>query len=590
MDESQSGPEVVDDRFRVAIQAHGEKVVDWRKTGKGGNRDDRMMRQVTVSLPPKISDFEPVLPPEIGAQADRAIASIVRLDSGHGQTLGVLSVLLLRAESVASSKIENVEATMEDFAKATHGVKANSSATSMVASANALDSLILSVNDHGDVLLENVLAAHRILMADDPHESRYAGRLRDMQNWIGGSDFAPRNALYVPPPADTVQGYLEDLLIFVNRDDVPVLVQAAVAHAQFESIHPFTDGNGRIGRALINAILRRRGVTEQVVVPLASALVAKREAYFEVLSAYREGDAGPIVRAFAHASQTSARESVLTATRLAEMPAQWEAMYREEMGRAPRVGSAASKILGQLLAVPFFTSEEIEDSIGGSESAIYSGIEKLAQAGVLRPLTNRKRRQVWCAGLLIDELEDLGQRIAYQTVSDPTWREIQLQVTSSHLRQLSASLASVQKAISHANLTGAMRLSVSAAMASEAVRIQLAESLRISDSIRAHYANLIMSSDLREAFEIVGKSSSVILTGQTLKVTETIREGLGQWAELSEKLARSVRLPESVAQSLRDGVSQSRETLPSESDNVTGLEETEDSKEVDGSNEPDTRL
>ena len=108
-------------------------------------------------------------------------------------------------------------------------------------------------------------------MRDDPGESAYAGRLRDMQNWIGGSDHSPRGALYVPPPPETVADYLADLLDYANRDDVPTLVQAAIAHAQFESIHPFTDGNGRIGRALINTVLRRRGATTRVVIPLASA-------------------------------------------------------------------------------------------------------------------------------------------------------------------------------------------------------------------------------------------------------------------------------------------------------------------------------
>ena len=107
----------------------------------------------------------------------------------------------------------------------------------------------------------------------------------------------PRGALYIPPP-ETVPGYMDDLVTFADRSDMPALLQAAIAHAQFESIHPFTDGNGRIGRALINAILRRRGATTRVVVPLASALVARRENYFDVLGSYRSGDLAPLVGTF----------------------------------------------------------------------------------------------------------------------------------------------------------------------------------------------------------------------------------------------------------------------------------------------------
>lgn len=98
---------------------------------------------------------------------------------------------------MASSKIEHVQASIDDFARATYGVRSNESATSMVASVDALDSLIRTVEHHGAITLENILEAHRVLMMDDPAESEYAGRVRDMQNWIGGSDYAPRNASYV---------------------------------------------------------------------------------------------------------------------------------------------------------------------------------------------------------------------------------------------------------------------------------------------------------------------------------------------------------------------------------------------------------
>jgi Fic family protein len=110
---------------------------------------------------------------------------------------------------------------------------------------------------------------------------------------------------------------VHDLIAFANRNDLPVLVQAAIAHAQFESIHPFTDGNGRIGRALINAILRRRGATTHVVVPLASALVAHRDRYFDLLNSYRDGNVRPLMASFADASRIAAVESRTTASRLA---------------------------------------------------------------------------------------------------------------------------------------------------------------------------------------------------------------------------------------------------------------------------------
>lgn len=400
----------------IELTPHTRRVEPWQQRSRGGTREDRMMREVTVWLPPTIVDLQVSVPSDIGAEMDAALREIAALDETHGEHLGSLSTLLLRAESVASSKIEHVEASMDDFARALHGLRSNLAATSMVASTAALDDLIRSVQDGQDVELADVYRAHRVLMADDPQERAYAGRARDVQNWIEGSDHSPRLASYVPPPPRTVEGYLDDLIRFSNRTDVGVLVQAAVAHAQFESIHPFTDGNGRIGRALINTILRRRGATRRVVVPLASAIVARRESYFASLDAYRAGDAGPIVKSFARASRIAAEESRVTADRLADLPAEWQ-----EAAARPRQGSAAARILDGLLSTPVFSADDAEHRVGGATSSVYAAINRLHEAGVIRPLTTRTRNQVWVAAALADELDDLGQRIAARAHRE--WRE-----------------------------------------------------------------------------------------------------------------------------------------------------------------------
>ena len=143
---------------------------------------------------------------------------------------------------------------------------------------------------------------------------------------------------------------MDDLVTFADRSDMPALLQAAIAHAQFESIHPFTDGNGRIGRALINTILRRRGATTRVVVPLASALVARRENYFDALGSYRSGDLAPLAGIFVRSTRIAAAESRITAQRLHEIPGQWL-----ELTGQVRRGSAAAKILALLPGVPILS-------------------------------------------------------------------------------------------------------------------------------------------------------------------------------------------------------------------------------------------
>lgn len=554
----------------VAVAAHGEKVVPWRQSRKSGSREDRMLSEITVSLPPKVGDCTPGLPALVAAQGDRALAAITRLDSSHGDHLAALSVLLLRAESVASSKIEHLEASMEDFARASHGVRSNVSAMSMVASADALETLISTVDGQQDISLDNVLAAHKILMREDASEATYAGKLRDVQNWIGGSDYSPRNALYIPPPPETVVGYLEDLLEFANRDDIPVLAQAAIVHAQFESIHPFTDGNGRIGRALINTILRRRGVTTRIVVPLASALVAKKDSYFEVLMAYREGDAGPIIRAFARAAETGAREAQRTAHHLADLPHQWKEIYRNASGKLPREGSAARKILDYLPSLPFFTSEEMEDCIGGATSSVYAAIEKLAEMGILRPLTNRKRKQIWCAAATINELEDLGERVARRTTADTEWREIQSQVIADLVRQDRNRLAHISGLLSEVFDSQVLQEASSAESHIVERWAELVSSVRIPEVVWSNLDRLEISSVLREA---IGQARFRQLANVELGKRESLSESLLGLAlrlpDLSEHLVRSTRMPESVIEAL-ERTQEISETSEERSSDVDG--------------------
>ncbi len=387
--------------------AHQRETRPWSQAFRQGPREDRMFSSVDVWLPPMIADREPILTSALVSSMDAAAREITVLDqSVHAANLQAVSSMLLRSESVASSKIEHVEASITDYARAMYGSKANSSARSMVAATAALQTMIETVSTTGVISLESLTTAHHALMADDSAESKYAGRLRDMQNWIGGSDFSPRGAQYIPPPPETVADYMDDLIRFANRDDIPALAQAAIAHAQFESIHPFTDGNGRIGRALVNAILRRRGTTTKVVIPIASALVARTDHYFGLLDRYRTGNAAAMVHALAGASSIAARESQVTAVNLRQIPDEW----RGRLGRV-RANSATFWLLDTIAANPVVTAEGAARSFRAPTSSIYSSIQRLVDADILIPLTDRKRDQVWGANDILDELEDLGTRI-----------------------------------------------------------------------------------------------------------------------------------------------------------------------------------
>ncbi len=399
-------PEITADSTGPAWPAHTRQPRPWHQRARSGTREDRMMSTVDVSLPPFIADRPMSLSGPLASATEAALREISALDHDQGAALGSLGTMLLRTESVASSKIERVQADIDDYARALHGSRANTSAVSMVAATTALTAMIGDVGRTRVIDLDTMTRAHHALMADDPHEQGEAGRLRTVQNWIGGSDHSPRGALYVPPPPEAVEDYLHDLIRFTNRDDLPSLGQAAIAHAQFESIHPFTDGNGRIGRALVNTILRRRGVTSNVVIPIASSLVARRDAYFATLDAYRDGDTAPIVEAFARAATIAAAESRITARRLATA-----VDVMTQMAGPVRRDSTTAKLVARLPSDPVLSADDARAATGSSSTALYDALDRLHRAGVIRPLTDRKRNQVWGATLILDELEDLGLRI-----------------------------------------------------------------------------------------------------------------------------------------------------------------------------------
>ena len=381
--------------------------IPWQQQVRAGTREDRMVRSIKVCIPPEIAHRTFTLSSDLIAKSESAIKAIANLDNAYGEILKPLEHLLIRTESIASSKIENLFATSEEYAQAQHGNKSNSSAVAMVAGTHALATLIASVDSNKTISDTSIKMAHQLLMKDVPREQDSAGTYRRVQNWIDGSNHSPLGAIFVPPPPEMVKNLMQDLLKFANRDDVPALAQAAIAHAQFETIHPFTDGNGRIGRALINAILRRRMVTTRVIVPIASSLAAQRTGYFEDLSRYRTGHFENLLIRFADASIIAASEASTTAKYLAELPATW----KTKLGIV-RSGGSTSKLLEFLISNPVFSAEELIGVIGKNPSGIYRTISKLQSVGILVPVTTRKRNQIWASYDVLQELDDLDQRIA----------------------------------------------------------------------------------------------------------------------------------------------------------------------------------
>jgi Fic family protein len=209
----------------------------------------------------------------------------------------------------------------------------------------------------------------------------------------------------VPPPPDAVGALLEDLCVLGNSEHLPPLLQAAVVHAQFETIHPFDDGNGRTGRVLIHIILRRRKLAPAYVPPISVVLAADQGSYIDGLTEFRAGDVAGWVERFATATARAALLAASYLERVAQLQDGWRHQVRERLRL--RADAAGWAIIDVLPAHPVITVPVAVTATGRSKSSTTLAVDQLVDADVLRPLSESKRNRAWEATGLLDLLADL---------------------------------------------------------------------------------------------------------------------------------------------------------------------------------------
>ncbi|WP_072804054.1 Fic family protein [Rhodococcoides yunnanense] len=380
----------------------------WQSSSAAASRTQRRLHAGGVyraAVPPRIADLELRLTDDVSAESEDALREIVRFDEYASQRLGSstelapMSSILLRSESAASSQIENLTVGARSLALAELGSPTSRNASIVGGNVRAMEAA-LAVGS--TVSAESVLAMHQALMepAGDPD----AGRWRTQQVWIGGSDFGPHQAAFVPPHHERLEAYLGDLFTFASRTDLPVLPQVAVAHSQFETIHPFTDGNGRTGRSLIHTMLRTAGVVERVTVPLSAGLLADTAAYFASLDEYRQGDVEPIIRRLNAAAFAAVSNGRMLVDELADVRERFVASV------VARRESVVWSLLDALIAQPVIDNPFAQRTFGVSDIAAQRAIDRLVDAGILYQTSKGRRNRVWQADEIIDALDRFAER------------------------------------------------------------------------------------------------------------------------------------------------------------------------------------
>jgi Fic family protein len=354
------------------------------------------------------------------ADAERAIVGF----DAHAVALAdteALARLLLRAESVASSRIEGLEVggrrlLHAEMASALGDAAADDTAHEVLGNIDAMAWVLSAVGPGDEITQRHLVEAHRRLL-DGTRLEAHGGRLRDEQNWIGGSSYNPCSAVFVPPPPEMVEELLEDLCRFCNTDDLPAVVQAAVAHAQFETIHPFVDGNGRIGRALVHLVLRTRGLAARVLPPISLVLATWSKDYVAGLTATRylgpplSGAATDGANRWIALFATACNRAVGDAERFEGDVAVLQQRWEERLGKV-RADSAAALLLRALPGAPVVTVHSAAELIGRSYQATNGAIERLEEAAVLRQINVGRRNRAFEAPELIATFTALERQLA----------------------------------------------------------------------------------------------------------------------------------------------------------------------------------
>lgn len=373
----------------------------WEPSFDAPTRAGRQGGTYRAYLPDLLQGRPLAMGDEISAQAADVEASVRKLTlSPESRSLEGLARFLLRSEAIASSRIEGMQASAQqvalaELAQTEQLVHAGFSRNAQFV-ANNITILRRAATDLAEsfsVSVAGIDELHHALLPDERHHG-----LREVQNWIGGTARNPLDAQFVPPPPGSVQELMDDLVAYCNGGVHAPLVQAALVHAQFETIHPYTDGNGRVGRALIHTVLTRRGLTPSAVLPVSLVLLTRSDAYLDGLTAYRyDGDAASVtaqqaveawLSTFLESAGLAADQVVRFADELAELRAQWSARlstYRASRGvrETPRADSAVARLVQVLPEAPLVTVTTVRRMLGVSGPSAYNAVEELAVAGIV---------------------------------------------------------------------------------------------------------------------------------------------------------------------------------------------------------------
>ena len=335
------------------------------------------------------------------SDADRAVGRL----AGEGRRLPnpeIFIVPFLRREAVLSSRIEGTRTTLEELLAAQAGAVVGVAPEDLEEVVNYVDALEYGLErlDTPPLSLRLIREMHERLMRGVRGDTATPGEFRRSQNWIGPPGCALTEASYVPPPADALMGCLDALERFLHDHTLPPLVHAGLAHAQFEAIHPFLDGNGRVGRLLITLLLVEREILPSPLLHLSAYFETSREDYYaHLLAVTQEGTWEGWLRYFLRGVQVQAQDAIERMEEIDRLFEEWqEALLGVRTGRL-------EEVLRLFVGSPFWTVGAVAEALGMAYTTARRAIERLESAGIVSLVGAAKRNRIYCARDMLGLLE-----------------------------------------------------------------------------------------------------------------------------------------------------------------------------------------
>jgi Fic family protein len=361
---------------------------------------ERIRVPYSAAITPLIAELQIDIPGDLAADADEATQLLTRFDAEVGPAGLPFASILLRTESASSSEIEHLTSGARAIAEAELGERETGNAAQIVRNVRSMEAaLTLADNING----ESIIAMQTALLGSFAPE--LTGSWRNEQVWIGGGSLSPHLADFVPPHHERVPQAMDDLVAFIARSDIPTLAHVAIAHAQFETIHPFPDGNGRTGRAVVQAMLRHAEVTKNITVPVSAGLLHDVDDYYDALDSYRSGDTRPIIAAFARAAGYAVVNGRQLVRDIASIEAEWE-----EKMLGLRSDATARRVAMLAIAHPVLNYETVTRELAIVPTTAFRALESLVDRGVLRPANSGRRNRIWLAEPVLNSLDDFAAR------------------------------------------------------------------------------------------------------------------------------------------------------------------------------------